>query len=139
MALNRSFSQIGKFKIKKEKNKMTIQESYNENHESATSVTRRIRASALIVCFAGERKDNSKPSSDGESGGDDSGDEIHGRKKAQARRNNKQLEVKLIFVEVDDEEQEERLNRIAGVMIDSALSELGITNQRWTKNEDKLQ
>ena len=69
----------------------------------------------------------------------DSDDEIRGRKKAQPRRNNKPLEVKLIFVEVDDEEREERLNRIAGIMIDSALRELGITKKKLTGKEDELQ
>ena len=118
---------------------MTIQRGYNENHDSGTSVTRRIRVSSQVMRSAGERKDNSESSSDGESGGDDSDDEIRGRKKAQPRRNDKPLEVKLIFAEVDDEEREERLNRIAGVMIDSALSELGITKQQLTRNEDKLQ
>ena len=118
---------------------MTIQRGYNENRDSATPVIRRIRVSSQVMRSAGERKDNSKSSSDGESGGDDSDDEIRGRKKAQPRRNNKPLEVKLIFVEVNDEEREERLNRIAGIMIDSALSELGITKKQLTRKEDELQ
>ena len=118
---------------------MTIQRSYNENHDLATPVTRRFRVSSQTMHSAGERKDNSKSSSDGESGGDDSDDEIRGRKKAQPRRNNKPLEVKLIFAEVNDEEREERLNRIAGIMIDSALSELGITKKQLTRKEDELQ
>ena len=76
-------------------------------------------------------------SSPGQSGNDEDG--MRGRKKTQLRRNDESLEVRLIFVEVSDEEREERLNRIAGIMIDSALTELGITKKKLTRKEDKLQ
>ena len=118
---------------------MTIQSRIGDDNHDSASVTRRIRVSSQVMRSGGEKKDNSKSDSDGESDGDDSDDEIRGRKKAQPRRNNKPLEVKLIFVEVNDEEREERLNRIAGIMIDSALSELGITKKQLTRTEDELQ
>lgn len=100
------------------------------------STTKRIRVSSQAIrSGTGEKESGGSESGDGSDGSAESGSKSNGRRK----KADQQLEVQVTFVEISDEERDERLNKITEALIDSVLRELNVPNRILTRNEDKLQ